>query len=1181
MKIKSLILFLLFSGTVSAQTLIKGIVTDSLNNPVPGASVYLSKTTIGTLTNQKGEYSLNISENGIYELVVASVGYKSEMRVITSDRRNQTLNFKLSMNYVLLNDVSVMSRSKNKRKFYNQFVRAFIGPTYQSKSCKIINPQDLRVFRDSQTGMLRAYSLKPLRIENTALGYTLIYDLLDFSYDDETDAVKFSGYNHFLPMEGSESRTEGWNLHRLSAYYGSKLHFLRSLFSDSLRGEGYQILRCNYYKNTKAYQATNPLKREDLVFLDNTEYSSLYFDEPVVIQYTDKHPELERNENKAITSSPGMIMSYTIDFVAPDPDKPLETIISFSDTLSLYGNGYFSDPYAISWGGEMAMERIGDALPFDYFPDGDGLKESFREFTSDEIYLEDESLDLTEKVYLHTDRDYYVSGDDIWFKSYVVDAFSGMLSLNSARLHVELISPSSKIIQDRDISIDTGTGNGDFRLPDTCQSGVYTLRAYTNHMRNFDDSFFFTKKLKVINPYDTTGGSVIPERKIENKISVRFFPEGGSLVENVSSAIAFKAVNAVGKWCDVKGRIYDSDNKLITEFSSSHLGMGSFRLTPANGKSYYALVRAVDGTETKAELPASFASGIVLSTKLTPEKNLMLNVSTNAVTLSQASKQEITVCLSARELRRQKLRISIDELMNTFLIPLDSLPEGVIKITVSGSDAKPLAERLFFLQRSEDVRLNIQTDKSVYEPREKVQASISFTGPLNVSGNGEFSFSAVESRLNSSSTGTVASWFLLESDVRGPVEEPSYYFDPTNINRIRDLDLLLMTQGWRDFKWKYDTINSYKNETGFSISGQARKGRKPLVGEVINLGIFSQGSSEIVTALTDKNGRYEFNGLDLKGKAGIFISSGKDNGTVNIDSLSYIPPEVCNTTDSVLLTLIVKEIPFYRTDAIYRIENKKRYKLDDTISIGEVFITAEKLEKEQQVHIRESRMIYRDPDKEIIVPVTAENYSGDVFSYISGRVPGLIILRGQNPCSLFYPDDAALIIRGQYSIEGVICPQGVFDVKRGALLFLDGHEIDSMGLGFVLGMPMYAIDRIDVIDRSGYIYGMRGANGAINIITKQQIRRDPVSVARNSAYTEIKGYDSPRIFYSPDYESNQTGGPDDRSTLYWNPDVKMVDGEEVKVKFYNADGAKMVKLTVEGITSEGIPLTGKATYTVE
>src|ERR1035437_8316144 len=157
-----------------------------------------------------------------------------------------------------------------------------------------------------------------------------------------------------------------------------------------------------------------------------------------------------------------------------------------------------------------------------------------------------DSLNIVEKVYLNIDRDSYYPGDDIWCKAYLIDASDRLLSSHSSHLHVELISPALKIIDNRIIKLDKGLGNGDFHLSEKLQSGRYRLRAYTNYMRNFGDQLFFNKDITVINSTDAFKEFSDSANYNRNKPEISFFPEGGSLVDNVTSLVAFKAVDYHG-----------------------------------------------------------------------------------------------------------------------------------------------------------------------------------------------------------------------------------------------------------------------------------------------------------------------------------------------------------------------------------------------------------------------------------------------------------------------------------------------------------------------------------------------------------------------------------------------------------------------------------------------------------
>jgi hypothetical protein len=155
-----------------------------------------------------------------------------------------------------------------------------------------------------------------------------------------------------------------------------------------------------------------------------------------------------------------------------------------------------------------------------------------------------------------------------------------------------------------------------------------------------------------------------------------------------------------------------------------------------------------------------------------------------------------------------------------------------------------------------------------------------------------------------------------------------------------------------------------------------------------------------------------------------------------------------------------------------------------------------------------------------------------------------------------------------------------FDRSQEPLFLLDG-VVSSYGE--VNSIPKNWIDRIDVIkSEKAAAYGVRGAFGVVSVITKTagDITYKPVSW---SAGTEISGYDSPRIFYSPDYSSKQKAvyPMDHRSTLYWFPDIKILTNQDYLLKYFNADVSSTYRITVEGITSSGIPVIGKANYEVK
>ena len=512
------------------------------------------------------------------------------------------------------------------------------------------------------------------------------------------------------------------------------------------------------------------------------------------------------------------------------------------------------------------------------------------------VSSQNDSAKIVEKVYLHVDRESYYPGDDIWFKAYLIDASERLLCANSINLHVELISPDLKIIDSRVIKLDNGLGNGDFHVSEKLQSGRYRLRAYTNYMRNFGDQLFFNKDITIINSSDAEKAFSDRTNFAKTKPEISFFPEGGSLVENVASRVAFKAVDENGFGQNVSGEVYSSAGEKVTEFKSTHNGMGLFSLNPAPGLKYFALIRNRNGDSIKYEIPKSFPKGVVLNISNNQAGQLSLIFKTNPETFPLVTAHDLSVTVSARNIIHKTYSFRMKSLNSFLNIPTQDLPDGIIMLTLSGADNIPLCERLAFIQNKDEVKVEVETEKTEYRQRDSVSVKISLKVDSAIPQDAFLSLSATDDLFTDNSSlfpSNISSWFLLESDVRGPVEEPSYYFDPSNSDRLKDLDLLLLTQGWRDFEWKYKTM-IYPPENGFTISGRVRKkfGNASLKNSMVNIAVFKTGKPLIRIVPVDSSGRFMLKGVDLTGRARLIasITGEKDDlkGWLLLDSLEIL-----------------------------------------------------------------------------------------------------------------------------------------------------------------------------------------------------------------------------------------------------------------------------------------------------
>jgi len=393
-----------------------------------------------------------------------------------------------------------------------------------------------------------------------------------------------------------------------------------------------------------------------------------------------------------------------------------------------------------------------------------------------------------EKVYVHTDRPLYSSGDDIWFKAYLVNGQTNQPATNSNNLYMELISPESQIVSREVVRLENGTGNGDFRLKDSIPGGTYRIRAYTTWMLNFGETFVFEKTIEVnslpgIKP-------TVPETKVKAEdVDVRFFPESGSLVEGVPGIVAFKAVDAVGKSCSVRGAVINSKEDTVIWFEGLHLGMGSFIMVPLPGETYRAVGKA-NGYAFDKILPKALASGFTMHITQS-DSTLNVQISANAATLELSKGKTMTLQGICRSKLYLRIMIKTDRLPVTIPIAKSTFPGGIVRFVLSEAE-KPHCERLVYIDGKVKVKLSTRLDKNTYQPRDSVILKIKVTDKNDQPVATNLSLAITDASQVPDNNGSIVSYLNLESEIRGKIEQPQQYFDTTNVNRHKQLDLLLL-----------------------------------------------------------------------------------------------------------------------------------------------------------------------------------------------------------------------------------------------------------------------------------------------------------------------------------------------------------------------------------------------------
>ncbi|MBS1530311.1 MAG: TonB-dependent receptor plug domain-containing protein [Bacteroidetes bacterium] len=753
-----------------------------------------------------------------------------------------------------------------------------------------------------------------------------------------------------------------------------------------------------------------------------------------------------------------------------------------------------------------------------------------------------------EKAYLQFDKPYYAAGDTMYFKAYVTMGERHVPSRISGVLHIDLINTKNKVDQNIKLQLPNGIAWGDFALPDSLPKGNYRVRAWTEWMRNDPGSFFE----KIIPIGSLQNRKMVDRNTGSGQPDVQFFPEGGTLVAGIQSRVAFKAVGPNGLGIDVRGVIIDNSNKEITSFASIHLGMGSFGLMPEPGKTYQAKLNFADGSTQIVPLPAASQQGISLS------------VSNDSVAFAKARIMATPGCLAANQGKVFTLLINSGGVATTVSCTLDStvtvlyilkrkLFTGVATVTLFSPDNEPLCERLIFVQNYDQLSLNVTTDKTEYAPREKVALKLNAKTRADSAAMGHFSVSVTdESKVpnDENSETTILTDLLLTSDLKGYIEQPNYYFSHINDTTAKNLDLVMLTHGYRRFEWKKilsDSLSpvTYKPERDLSISGTV----KTVLGKPVAKGMVSlitRIGGPVLSQKTDEKGNFRFSNLLFTDTAKFILQAATSKGKIST-VITYNKRQSEPGVGLALLTVgdSTKRMLSYLQNHKEQWDQYAKYGLPNGRLLKEVKIKA-------VIHKNENY-----PSSSLLGPGHADQvlhadeigkFGGMLASNLDGRLTRVSFADPGKG------DGGRPFLRGSGPM----------------LVILDGVNMGNMAMNLI--NPQH-IETIEVMKYgNASIYGMDAGNGVIIVTTKQGKGLDPKDIVSTGVLPiSAMGFYKARQFYAPKYEhpNDNMNRKDLRSTIYWQPELATDKDGNAELSFYNADGTGNYKVIIEGMDSKG------------
>ena len=723
---------------------------------------------------------------------------------------------------------------------------------------------------------------------------------------------------------------------------------------------------------------------------------------------------------------------------------------------------------------------------------------------------------IKEKIFVHTDKSFYVAGEIAWFKLYDVDASNHKPLELSKVAYVEILDSANKHLLQAKIALNNAEGNGSFYLPLSLNSGNYKLRAYTNWMKNFGAGYFFEKNITIINVQKRVNLSAI---KPSNKFDIQFFPEGGNLVNNIPCKIAFKGTDQYGKGITFTGVLLDNADTVLT-FKPGHAGMGSFSFTPLNHHLYKAFIQTASGETVVKDLPAAYNSGYVMNLTDSAGKIKVI------VQSDILSEHEIYLFAHTREIIKVAVSSFLQDGKAVFLFDKGMLGDGISHITIFNTQKQPVCERLYFKKPSKQLEIKLTTDQPLYATRKKISINIQ-AGNTEIK-NDSASLSMTVYRLDSLQSfdaATINSYLLLTSDLKGFVEDPNYYFLKDDQETNTALDNVMLTNGWRRFSW----AEVFKNTKPFFEYVPEYNG--PIIlGHVINSKTGKPANNiesylsvpgfqtAFSPSVSDTEGRVKF---ELK----FFYASSEIILQPNTAADSIYRIDI---TDPFSNNFSGTPVPLFTLQ-----QNTSKSLLQQSISMQVQNIYSGKNLKHFMVPGIDTTAFYITPDAKYML----DNYTR--FTTIEEVLREYVIMADVKKRE------------GKFHFN-------LFDLannqmfKTDPLVLLDGVPVFDLDK-FMLVDPL-KLNKLEVLNRK-YFLGRSIFDGILNWTSYKGDMAD-YETGAHATIIDYDGLQLEREFYTPVYtnEDQQSSHlPDFRNVLLWSPNIKIAAGGSKEINFFTSD----------------------------
>lgn len=797
-----------------------------------------------------------------------------------------------------------------------------------------------------------------------------------------------------------------------------------------------------------------------------------------------------------------------------------------------------------------------------------------------------------EKAYLHFDNTSYYVGDTIWFKAYVTLAEKQTFSPISRPLYVELVDQAGHVTDKQIVKLEQGEGNGQLILSKSMLSGYYEVRAYTRWMLAFSEPQYFSRTFPIyqlsnsdrlersITTYSLSPSMESRPEETKEKLSLRFFPEGGQLVEGVTSQVAFKAESKNSGNIELSGTLYTKEGNEITAINTLHDGMGRFEYTPS-AQPAIAKVN-YKGKEYKFTLPQALPKGYVLKVNNNAGA-ITVNVSCNAATPQDTL--AVFVSHQGRPHAYQLIHCSADA-PQQFTLLARKLPPGVIQISLINQAGNTLCERFVFANPRSPLQIATEGLKEMYAPYAPIRCELKVNNAIGEPIKGKLSVSIRDALRSDYSEydNNLFTDLLLTSDLKGYIHQPGYYFVNVSTKKQEELDILMMVNGWR--KYDMEQLIGVKPFTPHQLPepqlvlyGQVKSTILNKKLKDIALSVMAKKDGNIITGqtVTDENGQFAIPMEDFQGSMEAVIQTRKLGKERNRDTSIFIDrhfspatraygyaelhPEWCKIEhwhqkaeafDSLYMDSIRQADGLYLLDEIEIKSKRRRHNTDMGTKINEESIDAYYDIRQTVDKMRDNgKVVTSIPElMEKLSPLYHWDRTNDTYTYrqkpICYIMDNRILSETEVKMMLTEVDGLASIIisKGTGGLDDEIIQNSKLSNSND----VDISKLDAYSIFFLIPLP-----RHDVLNTHE-------------------------TAALGTRQTVMQGYTQPLEYYSPAYPDQELFQDrlDKRRTLYWNPSVQTDENGKAVIECYNNQYSTPLIIHAETLSEDG--KIGSVTY---